>query len=354
MPVVRSRFRQAALLAAAWSPFLLFWIYAAMQFGGEAFPLALRRAALTIGFAALPGLLVSRFCARNPWPSEIRARFVAAHFACGALYAAVWVVATFGADSLIRDLSLSRLLISPPAAWQFVMGLWLYGFIAGITYAILTQRRARENELRALRAEAGLTAARLDALRNRLHPHFLFNAFHTVSALVREDASRAETAIEKLGEILRYTLRDDGRDLVALREEWELTRRYLEFEQLRYESRLRVNADVTGDSLSCAVPPFALQTLVENAVRHAIAPRTEGGTIEISAHRQGTRLQVRVRDDGQGSEAPGTGQGLPTLRERLSAVYGDEAVLSWTMGTEGCEVTLDVPARAAAEDDDGL
>src|SRR5205807_3531633 len=99
---------------------------------------------------------------------------------------------------------------------------------------------ARENERRALRAEAGLSAARLDALQHRLHPHFLFNALHTVAALVREDSAQAENAIEKLGDMLRYTLQEDAGNTVPFAEEWDFTRRYLDFEQLRHGERLSV------------------------------------------------------------------------------------------------------------------
>jgi two-component system LytT family sensor kinase len=237
--------------------------------------------------------------------------------------------------------------------WQFLMGLWLYGVIAGISYAIQTQRRAHANELRALRAEASLNAVRLDALRSRLHPHFLFNALHTVAALARQDATRAENAIEKLGEMLRYTLQDDRGDIVPFREEWEFTRRYLEFEQLRYETRLSFSAQIDPDSLSCSAPSFALQTLVENAVRHSIAKRPEGGRIQIVARRDGEGLQVRVRDDGNGIDEGehGLRYGLRTLRERLDAVYGNRAQLTTSSTSPGYEVSLTIPCRRAHEDD---
>src|SRR5207244_9815628 len=155
----------------------------------------------------------------------------------------------------------------------FLEGVWIYAIIAGASYAFQTQRRA-------LAAEKRLAIARLDALRSRLHPHFLFNALHTVGALVRYDPAEAESAVEKLGDMLRYTLRDGESDVVSFAEEWEFTRRYLEFEQLRYGERLRVVSEIDPRSLTCSAPSFALQTLVENSVRHSISRPAAGGREE--------------------------------------------------------------------------
>lgn len=184
--------------------------------------------------------------------------------------------------------------------------------------------------------------ARLDALRSRLHPHFLFNALHTVGALVRHDPAEAESAVERLGDMLRYTLRDGESDVVPFAEEWEFTRRYLEFEQLRYGERLRVVADIDPGALLCRAPSFALQTLVENAVHHSIDIRAEGGKIEIRAKTSGENLHVRVRDDGgNGRSESGTRYGLNALRERLEAVYG--ASLMIVRDDNGFEVSFTIP-----------
>ena len=236
--------------------------------------------------------------------------------------------------------------------WQFLMGVWLYGLIAGVSYSIQIRERANASERRALRAEAALVEARLEALRSRLNPHFLFNALHTVGALVRQDPARAENAVEKLGDILRHTLRDDPGETVSFREEWAFTERYLEFEQLRYEERLTVSPDIDPSAFSCSTPSFALQTLVENAVRHSIANRVEGGRVEITARVDGPTLSLRVRDDGAGPKASdevGTGYGLRALQERLEAVYGNAAALAINGDGAGRLRSVDhAPVRAAA------
>src|SRR5207244_11627554 len=250
---------------------------------------------------------------RIPWPRELGARFYAVHLLAAATYTFVWSAGTFGFVWLFEQ----RLTPRPMFIAWMLEGVWLYAIVAGFSYAILTQRRF-------LQAEKSLAVARLDALRSRLHPHFLFNALHTVGALVRHDPAEAEGAVEKLGDMLRYTLRDGEGDVVPFAEEWEFTRRYLEFEQLRYGDRLRVVSEIDPRSLTCSAPSFALQTLVENSVRHSISKRAEGGQVEISARVGDDRLQIRVRDDGGNGVAsePGARCGLSALRQRLEGVHG--------------------------------
>jgi len=306
---------------------------------------------VAIGSAALLGLAVWAFCARNPWPLSVRGSFYAKHLLAASVYAIAWILAMYAGDAFLDGKPIFELLTqgvkSRVIGWQFLMGVWLYGLVAGVSYGIQTRQRANESERRALLAETALVGARLDALRSRLNPHFLFNALHTVGALVRQDAALAENAVEKLGDILRQTLREDAGETVPFREEWELTQRYLEFEQLRYGERLAVLRDVDPRAFECHTPTFALQTLVENAVRHSIANRVEGGRVEISARLDGATFVLRVRDDGPGPTASsngGTGYGLRALEERLSAVYGDAAALTTPAdGATGYEVTVRLP-----------
>jgi hypothetical protein len=336
-----------AALIGAWLPFLFAWVIFTMTYGGVTVADALPRSLVTIGSAALLGIAATAFCSRLQWPDKLRWTFYAKHAAGSAVYAACWIVVTYACDRLLGGMpfwlaiSSSRVL-----GWQFLMGVWLYGLIAGVTYSLIAQRRALE-------AEAGLAAARLDALRSRLNPHFLFNALHTVAALVRHDAAQAENAIEKLGDILRYTLQETKGDAVSFGEEWEFTRRYIEFEQLRYGTRLHVTSEIDNACLSCLSPAFALQTLVENAVQHSISTRPEGGRIEIGACTKDDRLHVRVRDDGGDgftSAHRGSRYGLPALRERLRAVHGDAAEVAVASTAGAYEVSFTIPCRVLLED----
>jgi LytS/YehU family sensor histidine kinase len=332
-------------LAVAWLPFLILWVIFSMQMGSS-FAQALPRGVYAIGSAALLGLAVTRFCARIAL--ELRPRFYAIHLAAATLYAVVWSGGMWLVEWIASGKSAPRPLLF---AW-FSESIWIYAIIAGASYSLQTQRRA-------LQAERSLAGARLDAIRSRLHPHFLFNALHTVGALVRHDPAEAEGAVEKLGDMLRYTLRDGAAESVPLSEEWEFTRRYLEFEQLRYGARLHVVSDIDPRALDCTAPSFALQTLVENAVRHSIDRRPEGGRVEITAKAFDDKLQIRVRDDGvsecgAGSAAlkaaalpPHSKTGLHALRERLETVYG--APLTIVRDEAGFEVSFTI---ARVTDDD--
>jgi LytS/YehU family sensor histidine kinase len=316
--------KKALAIAAAWLPFAVLWLIFAMQMGTP-LRVALVRTLYAIGTAAILGLGVSSFCKRVPL--QLRLAFYALHIGAASVYAAAWAAVMW-------------LFEAPPRreivmVW-FIEGVWIYAIIAGTSYAFQMQR--------------SLAAARLDALRARLHPHFLFNALHTVGALVRHDPAEAESAVEKLGDMLRYTLREGEGDAVSFSEEWEFTRRYLEFEQLRYGDRLRVKADIDPRALDCSAPTFALQTLVENAVRHSIDTRAEGGEVEISARRDGERLRIKVRDDGASHPAfghplpagRGEGIGLSALRERLQSVYGTTLDIK---NDDGFEVVFSIPCE---------
>ena len=341
-------------MIAAWLPALVLWLAFAMAGGQVSLTAAFLPSVLTIGVAAVVGLAIWEVCVRVPFPDRFRAGFFAVHLLAAIVYSIVWVIATIAIEPLFTHQQMWGILKTARAMTWGLTGIWLYAIVAGISYAIIAQQRARENERRALRAEAGLSAARLDALQHRLHPHFLFNALHTVAALVRQDSQQAENAIEKLGDMLRYTLQDDVGNTVPFAEEWEFTRRYLDFEQLRHGERLTVITAIDPACMSCSAPLFALQTLVENAVHHSIATRPEGGKIEITAHPVDNLLLVQVRDDGGNGKSSQNGShfGLNALRQRLHAVYGDKAKLSVASDSSGFQVSFMIPGAQVEDLDD--
>jgi signal transduction histidine kinase len=293
--------------------------------------------------AALLGVLVHRLLKRMPWPRPFRLRFALFHLIAAPAYAISWVLASSLVESVLRR---HLILVVGPGLFPFlVLGVWLYVMVAGISYAI-------EGTERAARAEAASVRMQLAALRAQLHPHFLFNALHTVVQLIPTDPVRAADAAEQLAALLRTTLEDRG-DLISLREEWAFMSRYLDLERIRFGDRLRVHAELDPELQHDRVPSFALQTLVENAVRHGASPRVAPTDITITATSSVTTLTLRVEDTGNGMQPranggePGSGTGIARLRDRLAALYGDGSSLVLTSGAGGgFSATLLLPRTA--------
>ncbi len=196
--------------------------------------------------------------------------------------------------------------------------------------------RAESAELQAhsARLQAQLADARLEALRMQINPHFLFNTLNAISSYLEQDPRGVRRMIARLSELLRYTL--DGTDTreVPLREEIGFIDSYLELQRMRFEERLETTLDVDPNVLDALVPNLLLQPLVENAIKHGIGDREEGGRVDIAAWREGPHLHLRVRDDGPGMAAnggdgmlPAKGIGLRNTRERLETLYGPDQEL---------------------------
>ena len=271
--------------------------------------------------AALLGLVVHRFTRRRPWPRPFRLRFLLLHLSAASLYSVVWMAVAAGLEVTLLPVSgLASVRMMVPF---LVLGAWLYVMVAGVSYAAQATDRA-------VVAEASAARAQLAALRAQLHPHFLFNALHTVVQLIPREPKRAAEAAELVAGLLRLTL-EQNRDLVPLSDEVAFARRYLEIEGIRFGDRLRVAFDIDGPAGDALVPSFALQTLVENAVVHGAAPRIEPTEVRIRAKISNGRLQLTVHDDGLGvADALGSepaGTGLSRLRQRLAALYADRAAL---------------------------
>jgi two-component system sensor histidine kinase AlgZ len=234
---------------------------------------------------------------------------------------------------------------SRPAIW--LIGLVGNALVTALMFAFSHFRdRLHEMELNALRARHEALAAQVQALQARLQPHFLFNCLNTVASLIEEDPKRAEAVVEKLSDLFRYTLEAGRRESVPLADEIEFVESYLEIEALRLGPRLRAALHVDPAALREEVPPLVLQPAVENAVLHGIAPRREGGRLEIRAERRAQSVALRVEDDGPGpgsSAHRGSGTALADLRRRLQLLHGEAAGLEIGRSASGgfrVEITL--------------
>lgn len=229
-------------------------------------------------------------------------------------------------------------------------GVVLYLFSAAVSYLLIAFEKAREAERRALESQVLARDAELRALRAQLNPHFLFNSLNSINALVGSDPEGARRMCERLGDFLRQTLALAARDTVPLADEVRLLERYLAIEQVRFGARLESVIRVEPAAAGAAIPPLLLQPLVENAVKHGISERVEGGCIEIEAAARGEDLVVTVSNPYDEDARPrrGEGVGLENVRRRLRASEARQARLTTTKegGVYRAELTLTLTADA--------
>lgn len=216
---------------------------------------------------------------------------------------------------------------------------WVFGCYAMADSLLLSQQRLIESQKAAQRAE-------LTALRLQLHPHFLFNALNSLSALiVTGRLKEADATAMNLASFLRASLLADQAASATLADEADALQAYLDVEGVRFGDRLVVETVIPDDLCEAPMPPFLLQPLLENAIKHAVAPASRQVTVRILARRAGDRMVLSVSDDGPGgpSRAAGTGTGLRNIRDRLAATYGPAASLATEAGPHGFTATITLP-----------
>jgi signal transduction histidine kinase len=233
---------------------------------------------------------------------------------------------------------------------------WLlmtYLFLIGLAYALAYRRESEARALNTSQLETRLVEAQLQALQRQLHPHFLFNTLNTVSGLIRTDPDAADTMIDRLGDLLRMTLHKSGIQEVSLKEELDVLGKYVEIERTRFGNRLTVEMRVQPETLDVQVPSLVLQPLVENAIRHGIAPNARPGWIAVYAQRENDELVLQVLDNGDGLPpdrlmAMNRGVGLDNTRARLGHLYRDRFEFSFSNLERGFCVTIRIPFEVQA------
>lgn len=227
----------------------------------------------------------------------------------------------------------------------------LYVAILGVGYALDSRDRLARQQTETARLSEQLSRAQLDSLRRQVEPHFLFNSLNAIAGLVREGRSEAAvTTIAGLSDFLRRVLEDSNRQEVCLSEEIEYLEKYLEIQKVRFADRLAVKVQVPTELLHSQVPSLILQPMVENAIKHGIAKRAQGGEIRVSAVRSNGMLKLTVYNDGPGlvsdCENGRSGIGISNTRTRLQSLYGESFELSLqNYGQHGVEAAVSVPFR---------
>jgi signal transduction histidine kinase len=275
-------------------------------------------------------------------------------------FALVWTLAYM----TIRTVA-QRLLVGPyisltfsGIAMQFHYAFLNYFLFGGVYAAYRYYRESREQQVRASALEARLSDARLDALRARLQPHFLFNALNTVSAYVERDPATSRRMLDHLSTLLRKMLDHGNRQLTPLADELGLLDHYLSIQKVRFGDQLTVNIDVDRAAQRALVPPLLLQPIVENAVRHGIARTAGAGRLDLVVWREDRHLNIRVIDNGPGvveAAAPEPeGYGLSITRERLATLYGADYRLSIDNAEDGgAVVAITLPFQPTGDRADG-
>ncbi len=289
------------------------------------------------------GSLVSAVSSRTwPW-AEGRGAVVVWSVRLGSVLVAV-ALGTLIALALLWNLEIVR----GRNFWRsYQFNLQFAAFITfsfGLAVMIYEYWRVRyeRSELERERALKLATEARLASLESRIHPHFLFNTLNSISSLIHSDPMAADAQLQRLCTLLRFSLDSSDTPLVSLGQEMRIVRDYLDIEKTRFGDRLRFELDVPEAALSCSVPPLAVQTLVENSVKHVVAPSRTGGAITVCAAVSGGVLTVSVSDSGPGVGAGSIvpGHGLDNLRSRLEVLFADRGRLAFDSST----VRMEVPA----------
>jgi two-component system, LytTR family, sensor kinase len=338
------------LLRARWGKWVLFiagWAALSLLFTPEAylhfylrgqpipwrltFQLTVANSAIALLF--LPGIvwLARRFpVERKTWLRAL-AVHVPACFLFSVGHSCLYWLACYASNQLGETLF-----------FRFHPNLLTYWAIVGFTQAIDYFRRYT-------RRERELAEAQLLLLKSQLHPHFLFNALHTVSAAMHEDLKSADRIISRLSDLLRLTIESIGRHEVTLKQELDFVQKYLEIERIRFQERLNLVLDVAPETLDSMVPSMLLQPLVENSIHHGFGAKMQEGEITIEARRVGAKLVVKIADNGCGfpseDQRPrGSGLGLPNIQRRLDQLY--PASYRFEVGsssTGGALVSIEMP-----------
>jgi hypothetical protein len=324
-PILEDR-RRLALYLLAW---LIIGMLLAVGLRSDASWTTSAAFLLPLAFVyAFIGLSTWYLCRAFPigGPSSLSALLIVQIMAA-AIASAIWTTLGYvwgGAlDALVDGIG-AQTFYSQQRPLLLVVGALLYWLAAACHYLLVAFQTSRDAETRAFEQTLLAREAELRALRAQIDPHFIFNSLHSISALTTTDAGAARKMCLLLADFLRDTLRLGSSARISFADEWSLAERFLAIEQVRLGSRLQITGDSDPQAAECAVPPLLLQPLVENAVIHGVAQLVDGGTIRMTARRQGSTLTVTIENpcDPDRLRTRGVGLGLEVLRKRLMTEFG--------------------------------
>jgi two-component system, LytTR family, sensor kinase len=295
--------------------------------------------------------IVLKVSSRYPLQGRNRLATAGAHFFA---FVATWVCATLAMDAVkwaanLGAHSFFSLLPRSFARSPITLDVFCYSTIVAVESAMRDRRRFETETMRTLKLSTQLARAKLDALKMQLHPHFLFNSLNSLSELMQEDPKAGEEMVGNLEMFLRLTIQQNHLQEISLEKELEFLKCYLAIENVRYQDRLHVIMHIEPQTLGVPVPNLLLQPIVENAIRHGIAPRSTAGQIEIEAKRKNGFLTLKVRDNGPGLPIRKTmpfrsGLGLANTRERLTQLYGEDHRFELVNAPQGgLVVSVEIP-----------
>jgi sensor histidine kinase YesM len=268
------------------------------------------------------------------------------------------VVATALGGLLAQTLLMGIGFVIPTHFWQqyfhtlrVVTPLAIVFGLGGLVHASLRGRvqqmeeRLHEKEMAEERTQKLAAEARLRSLEARIHPHFLFNTLNAISSLIAVDPARAEQIVGRLATLLRASLDASNQPLIPLRDELAMVESYVDIERVRFGAKLRGSVEVPAELLDAQVPPFSVQSLVENAVKHGITPQSGSGEFLVKASADTGNLRIEVQDTGPGFDlaAIRAGHGLDNLVERLNALFGAKSRLNVLRRDGNCVVEMVLP-----------
>lgn len=354
--------RQWLIYFAAWIPYGLSYVAVFLAQGIDSVWSALATMICNVPAAALLGIGLIFFFGKFNWNLHYRWYFYLVHIFSALSFSLLWygLVLLFlsAYSSILRGVWTPTWFTGYALQWQLFSGVMIYSTITCVIYLLqinenlrIETEKAAQAETRAAQIEAIFAQSQLSALRAQLNPHFLFNTLHSLMALTRYEPSKAEMALEKLAEMLRFVLQEKDEtttNLIRLEDELKFVQNYLELEKMRLGERLIIKNEIDSKALNCLIPAFTLQPLIENAIKHGISPYNRVGTVSISIRKTVENLELEVADDGFGKKekiAPqSNGLGLKLVCQQLETSYLGQAEFSFKNGTNnGFTVSIKIP-----------